>query len=69
MRPEEEDLALQTLLAIRSASVSELDETLLRECYAIQRRYQFDADPSQALAAMERLIDEAATALASENPQ
>lgn len=69
MRREEEDLALQTLLAIRSASVSELDEALLRECYAIQRRYQFDPDPSQALAAMERLIDEAVTALGSESSQ
>lgn len=66
MTPDEEDLALQTLLAIRSESVSDLDETLLRRCYAIQRKHQFNADRSQSSAAMERLIDEAVGKATSE---
>jgi uncharacterized protein (DUF927 family) len=66
MTPDEEDLALQTLLAIRSESVSELDEALLRQCYAIQRKHQFNADRSQSSAAMERLLDEAVNKVTSE---
>lgn len=66
MTPDEEDMALQTLLAIRSESVSELDEAVLRQCYAIQRKHQFNADRSLSSAAMERLIDEAVNKATSE---
>jgi hypothetical protein len=59
MTANDEDMGLQTLLQIMSEVAPDLDETLLRECYAIQRKYQFSPDPSRASAAMERLIDEA----------
>ena len=53
-----EDLALQTLLASRLEAAPNLDEELLRLCYAIQNKYQFSEDRSQSLSAMERLIDD-----------
>lgn len=59
MRPSEEDLALETLLAVREEVASNLNATLLRQCYAIQRRNQFNTDRTQSAAAMERLIDQA----------
>jgi hypothetical protein len=59
MTASDEDMGLQTLLQILSEVAPDLDETLLRQCYAVQRKHQFDPDPSQASAAMERLIDEA----------
>jgi hypothetical protein len=53
----DDDLALQTLLAVRAEVSPHVDEELLRQCYAIQRRHQFSADRVQSAAAMERLID------------
>lgn len=53
-----DDLALQTLLAARLDVAPELDDALLRQCYAIQSKYQFSDDRSLSLSAMERLIDE-----------
>jgi len=69
MTANEEDLALQTLLSVRLELVPDLDETLLRQCYAIQRKHQFNADRSQPSAAMERLIDEAASKVTPEAPE
>ena len=57
MSNDDSDLALQTLLAARSEVAPELDEELLRQCYAIQQKYQFSDDRSLSAAAMERLID------------
>jgi hypothetical protein len=59
---EVNDLALETLMAVRAEVAPDLDEDLLRSCYAIQRRHQFSEDRTQPAAAMERLIDEAMTA-------
>ena len=57
MNNEDEDLALQTLIAVRAEIAPHLDETLLRQCYAIQKKYQFSEDRSMSASAMERLID------------
>ena len=62
---ESDDLALQTLLAVRAELAPDVDEALLRECYAIQRRHQFNGDGAQSSVAMERLIDEAVDASAN----
>lgn len=56
---ESDDLALQTLLDVRGEIASDLDPELLRACYEIQRRHQFNPDRTQPSVAMERLIDEA----------
>lgn len=63
---EDEDLALQTLLMVRGEAAPDLDEHLLRDCYMVQRRYQFSADRTQSSVAMERLIDQAVESAAAE---
>lgn len=64
MMSESDDLALQTLLAVRTEVAPNVDEALLRACYAVQRRHQFNSDRTQSSVAMERLIDEAVDASA-----
>jgi hypothetical protein len=66
MTDEKDDLGLETLLAIRKELAPQLDEHLLRQCYAIQRRHQFDADRSNSVAAMDRLIDAKVSAQTNE---
>ena len=63
---EEDDLALQTLLLVRDEVAPDLDEDLLKDCYAIQRRHQFSSDRTQSSVAMERLIDQAVAAAAEQ---
>lgn len=57
MSDEDDDLALQALVAARTEIAPLLDEALLRQCYAIQKKYQFSDDRSTSANAMERLID------------
>ncbi len=59
---DSDDLALQTLLTVRGETAPDVDEALLRACYAVQRRHQFNRDRAQSSVAMERLIDEAVDA-------
>lgn len=65
----EEDLTLETLLSVREALCPTLDEDLLRQCYLIQKRFQFSEDRSISANAMERLIDEQVKALAGDQDQ
>ena len=60
---DSDDLALQTLLAVRSETGPQLDEQLLRRCYAIQKRHQFSEDRALSATAMERLVDASVTAI------
>jgi hypothetical protein len=61
-----DDLALQTLLASRLDAAPNLDEELLRQCYALQNKYQFSEDRSLSVSAMERLIDDRVAKLSTE---
>ena len=54
----EGDLALETLLEMRRQAAPDLDEALIRSCYAIQKRHQFDDSRGASAQAMDRLIDE-----------
>ena len=54
----EEDLTLETLLSVRASLAPDLDDELLRQCYFIQKRFQFTHDRSISATAMEKLIDE-----------
>jgi hypothetical protein len=65
----EEDLTLETLLSVREALCPTLDENLLRQCYLIQKRFQFSEDRSISANAMERLIDEQVRAVAGDQDQ
>lgn len=62
---DQEDLALQTLLAVRAEIAPDVDEDLLKNCYAIQKRHQFNSDRTQSSVAMERLIDDDVAAVAA----
>jgi hypothetical protein len=55
MNTADEDLALKTLMEVRSAEAPDLD--LLRRCFLIQKRFQFSADPTIPATQMEGLID------------
>lgn len=51
------DLALETLLAVKSDVAPDLDAELLKRCYDLQKRHQFDRDRGPSTQAMERLIE------------
>lgn len=53
-----DDIPLETLIAARAEVAPELDESLLRSCYAIQKKHQFDRDRDPPLQAMGRLIED-----------
>jgi hypothetical protein len=57
MTTENEDLALETLLVVMKEVAPHLDEGLVRQCYEIQKKYQFSEDRALSASAMERLID------------
>jgi len=61
-----EDLTLETLLAVRSEVASDLDETLLKRCYQVQKQFQFSDDRALAAAEMEKLIDAHVKSLVTE---
>lgn len=54
---EELDLALQTLLSECDKVAPNLDRDLLRQCFEVQKKYQFSGDRSMSASAMDRLID------------
>jgi len=54
----EEDLAFDTLRAVRAEVAPDLDAQLVEKCYAIQKAHQFNADRSISAQLMDRLIDE-----------
>lgn len=54
---QEDDLALQTLLAVRAEIAPDLDEELLRQCYQVQRKHQFSGERVVSSKRMEDLID------------
>lgn len=58
MTESSDDLALETLLAVRAEIAPDLDEQLLRSCYALQKKHQFDRERSQSAQAMDRLIED-----------
>ena len=57
MTMDEDDLALATLLLVAQEIAPTMDTDLLRQCYAIEKKYQFNVDRAAAVSAMERLID------------
>lgn len=58
-----DDLALETLLAVRLEIAPDLDEDLLRRCYEIQKKHQFARERSHSAQAMDRLVEERVNAL------
>jgi hypothetical protein len=52
-----EDDALDILLAIRERTAPECPEDLLRQCYLVQRQFQFDRDEQLPLVHTRRLVE------------
>lgn len=50
-------LGLETLLAVRSELGSEIDAELIKACFEMQKKYQFDHDRTLSTRAMVRLIE------------
>ena len=61
----DDDLALSTLLSVKAELFPDLDEQLVRQCYAIQKKHQFSDDRNQSSVAIEKLIDHAVDAAAT----
>ncbi|MFE0754301.1 hypothetical protein ACFW16_10135 [Inquilinus sp. NPDC058860] len=57
MSGNEVDMALQTLISAMAEVAPSLDSELVRQCYLIQKKYQFSDDRAASMGAMERLID------------
>ncbi|WP_027582031.1 DNA modification system-associated small protein [Bradyrhizobium sp. Ai1a-2] len=53
-----DDLPLVTLLAVQMDVAPDVDRHLLRTCYELQKRHQFDRDRGASAQAMERLIED-----------
>lgn len=51
------DHALDVLLAVRAQIAPDLPEELLRQCYAIQKQFQFDRDEQLPLVHTRRLVE------------
>lgn len=51
------ELGLQTLLAVRTELGIDLDDDLLKACFDIQKKYQFNHDRTLSTQAMDRLIE------------
>lgn len=58
-----DDLALETLLAVRLEIAPDLDDDLLQRCYEIQKKHQFARERSHSAQAMDRLIEDRVNAL------
>lgn len=62
---DKDDLVLEVLLTARAEVAPDLDEKLLRQCYEIQRHFQFSQAREQSSTAMERLIDDAVNSMSA----
>lgn len=51
------DHALDVLLAVRAQIAPELPEEVLRQCYAIQKQFQFDREEQLPIVHTRRLVE------------
>ena len=56
--PNDKELGLETLLAVREELESDLDIDLINACFEIQKKYQFSHDKALSTNAMDRIIEE-----------
>jgi hypothetical protein len=55
---DENELGLETLLAVKAQLGLDLDDDFLEACFAIQKKYQFNHDRTLSTQAMDRLIED-----------
>lgn len=56
--PNDYELGLQTLLLVRTELGIDLEDDLLKACFDIQKKYQFNHDRALSTQAMDRLIEQ-----------
>ena len=56
--PDDNELGLQMLLAVKIDLGVDLDDNLLEACFEIQKKYQFNHDRTLSNQAMDRLIED-----------
>lgn len=55
---DDNELGLDTLLAVKAELGVDLDDELLEACFEIQKKYQFNHDRTLSTQAMDRLIED-----------
>lgn len=55
---DDNELGLETLLAVKAELGVDLDDELLEACFKLQKKYQFNHDRTLSTQAMDRLIDD-----------
>lgn len=55
----DQNIALEVLLAVRIEIAPEIDEKIIQQCFEIQHKHQFNKTREQSTSAMERIIDAA----------
>ena len=55
---DDNELGLETLLAVKAELGVDLDDDLLETCFEIQKKYQFNHDRTLSTQAMDRLIED-----------
>lgn len=55
---DDNELGLETLLAVKAQLGLDLDDDFLEACFAIQKKYQFNHDRTLSTQAMDRLIED-----------
>ena len=56
--PDDNELGLETLLAVKIELGVDIDDDLLKACFEIQKKYQFSHDRTLSTQAMDRLIED-----------
>ena len=56
--PDDNELGLETLLEVKTEMGVDLDDDLLKACFEIQKKYQFNHDRTLSTQAMDRLIED-----------
>lgn len=55
---DDNELGLETLLAVKAELGVDLDDELLEACFEIQKKYQFNHDRTLSTQATDRLIED-----------
>lgn len=55
--PNDKELGLETLLAVKAKLGVDLDTDLINACFEIQKKYQFNHDRTLSTTAMNTLIE------------
>ncbi len=55
---DDKELGLETLLEVKRDLGVDLDDDLLKACFEIQKKYQFNHDRTLSTHAMDRLVED-----------